>query len=130
MSFKTIEWRDGQVVMIDQRLLPGREIYNTYADSEGVAVAIETMVIRGAPAIGIAAAMGAAIASARSSPWRIACFSSSTLMALAAAARISARVLRRRRSRRERLAVSSTRSSLVGMIERHRDFRTHYRRHV
>jgi methylthioribose-1-phosphate isomerase len=62
MSFSTIEWRNGAVVMIDQRLLPGREIYNTYPDYEGVAVAIETMVIRGAPAIGIAAAMGAALA--------------------------------------------------------------------
>lgn len=61
MSFPTIEWHDGKVVMIDQRLLPREETYNHYDDVEGVAVAIETMVIRGAPAIGVAAAMGAAL---------------------------------------------------------------------
>jgi len=58
---KTIDWTDDGVVMIDQRLLPLEEINNTYTDYQGVAEAIETMVIRGAPAIGIAAAMGFAI---------------------------------------------------------------------
>jgi methylthioribose-1-phosphate isomerase len=58
---KTIDWTDEGVVMIDQRLLPLEEINNTYTDYQGVADAIETMVIRGAPAIGIAAAMGFAI---------------------------------------------------------------------
>ena len=48
----------GTVVMLDQRYLPGKELYNHYSDPEGVADAIRTMVIRGAPAIGIAAAMG------------------------------------------------------------------------
>jgi methylthioribose-1-phosphate isomerase len=48
--------------MIDQRLLPGREVIRTYRDYRGVARAIRTMVIRGAPAIGVAAAMGVAIA--------------------------------------------------------------------
>lgn len=62
MSFFTIEWRDGKVVMIDQRLLPVEEVYNEYTDYEGVAEAIEVMVIRGAPAIGVAAAMGLALA--------------------------------------------------------------------
>jgi len=62
MGVKTIEWRDGAVVMIDQRRLPAEEIYNTYIDCEEVAQAIEQMVIRGAPAIGIAAAMGLALA--------------------------------------------------------------------
>jgi methylthioribose-1-phosphate isomerase len=58
---KTIEWRDGRVYMIDQRLLPGEEIYNEYKEYEEVARAIEEMVIRGAPAIGVAAAMGIAL---------------------------------------------------------------------
>src|SRR5690348_304011 len=47
--------------MIDQRLLPGREVYRVYRDDRGVAEAIRSMVIRGAPAIGVAAAMGVAL---------------------------------------------------------------------
>ncbi len=47
--------------MIDQRLLPAREKISIYKDYQGVADAIRTMVIRGAPAIGVAAAMGAAL---------------------------------------------------------------------
>ena len=47
--------------MIDQRLLPTEERYNTYTTVEEVAEAIKTMVIRGAPAIGVAAAMGLAL---------------------------------------------------------------------
>jgi len=62
MSFFTIDWKDDAVVMIDQRLLPLEEKYNTYRGYEEVAEAIEVMVIRGAPAIGIAAAMGMALA--------------------------------------------------------------------
>lgn len=58
---KTIEWKDDAVVMLDQRKLPHQEVYNTYADYKGVADAIRTMVIRGAPAIGVAAAMGMAL---------------------------------------------------------------------
>ncbi len=58
---RTIEWTDQGVVMIDQRLLPGEEVYNTYSTVEEVAEAIRTMVIRGAPAIGVAAAMGVAL---------------------------------------------------------------------
>jgi methylthioribose-1-phosphate isomerase len=47
--------------MIDQRLLPAREVYRVYKDYRGVAAAIRSMVIRGAPAIGVAAAMGVAL---------------------------------------------------------------------
>jgi methylthioribose-1-phosphate isomerase len=61
MSFRTIEWRDNAVVMIDQTRLPGEEIYNEYTDYQGVAEAIKGMVVRGAPAIGVAAAMGVAL---------------------------------------------------------------------
>jgi len=58
---RTIEWTDSGVVMLDQRLLPTQEIYNCYTEYQGVAEAIRSMVIRGAPAIGVAAAMGIAL---------------------------------------------------------------------
>jgi methylthioribose-1-phosphate isomerase len=58
---RTIEWTDAGVVMLDQRLLPEEEVYNTYTTHTAVAEAIRSMVIRGAPAIGIAAAMGIAV---------------------------------------------------------------------
>ena len=61
MAVRTIEWRNGSVVMIDQRLLPAREVYRVYRDHREVARAIKDMVIRGAPAIGVAAAMGIAL---------------------------------------------------------------------
>ena len=57
----TIEWNDEAVVMIDQRKLPGAEIYVKCKTPKDVAKAIKTMVIRGAPAIGVAAAMGLAL---------------------------------------------------------------------
>jgi methylthioribose-1-phosphate isomerase len=57
----TIEWRDDTVVMIDQRKLPLEETYVVCRTHEEVAVAIETMIIRGAPAIGVAAAYGIAL---------------------------------------------------------------------
>jgi methylthioribose-1-phosphate isomerase len=56
-----IEWTDGGVVMLDQRRLPSEEIHHTYTNYREVARAIREMVIRGAPAIGVAAAMGAAL---------------------------------------------------------------------
>jgi len=58
---KTIEWTESGVVMLDQTLLPGEEIYHTYTNHLEVAEAIRSMVIRGAPAIGVAAAMGVAL---------------------------------------------------------------------
>ncbi len=56
-----IEWTDRGVVMLDQRRLPTEEISYTYTDFREVANAIRDMVIRGAPAIGVAAAMGVAL---------------------------------------------------------------------
>jgi methylthioribose-1-phosphate isomerase len=56
-----IEWTDRGVVMLDQRLLPTEEVHYTYTTYQEVAAAIKDMVIRGAPAIGVAAAMGVAI---------------------------------------------------------------------
>src|SRR6266705_2670169 len=61
MPVRTIEWRSGRVVMLDQRLLPTREVYRVYGDHREVARAIKDMVVRGAPAIGVAAAMGIAL---------------------------------------------------------------------
>ncbi len=58
---KTIEWKDDRVVMLDQRKLPQQEVYKTCEDYLEVAKAIKSMVIRGAPAIGVAAAMGVAL---------------------------------------------------------------------
>ena len=58
---ETIQWTSGGVVMIDQTRLPREESYITCTTYEQVAEAIRTMVIRGAPAIGVAAAMGIAL---------------------------------------------------------------------
>jgi methylthioribose-1-phosphate isomerase len=58
---RTIEWTDAGVIMLDQRILPSQEVYRTYSGFKDVAEAIRAMVIRGAPAIGIAAAMGIAL---------------------------------------------------------------------
>jgi methylthioribose-1-phosphate isomerase len=62
MDFSPIRWNDDIVEMIDQRILPGTERWNQYTTWPEVADAIVTMVIRGAPAIGIATAMGIALA--------------------------------------------------------------------
>jgi methylthioribose-1-phosphate isomerase len=59
--FKTIEWTPEGVRMIDQTKLPGEEVYVTCRNYQEVAEAIRSMVIRGAPAIGVAAAMGVAL---------------------------------------------------------------------
>jgi len=62
VDFYTIKWLDsGLVSMIDQRKLPHEVIYNNYQTPGEVAVAIKDMVIRGAPAIGAAAAFGLAL---------------------------------------------------------------------
>ena len=58
---KTLEWTDDGVRFIDQTKLPTEEVYVTCKDYEGVATAIRDMIVRGAPAIGVAAAMGIAL---------------------------------------------------------------------
>ena len=65
MAVKTIQWKNDRVVMLDQRLLPHKEVYRVCRDYQEVAQAIREMVIRGAPAIGVAAAMGVALGAAR-----------------------------------------------------------------
>src|ERR1700683_1761857 len=58
---ETIEWTDAGVVMIDQTRLPREQVFVTCRSYVEVAEAIRSMVIRGAPAIGVAAAMGVAL---------------------------------------------------------------------
>ena len=62
----TIDWQGDTIVMVDQRKLPVQEIYVRCRSAQEVARAIRTMVIRGAPAIGVAAAMGIALGMQRS----------------------------------------------------------------
>jgi methylthioribose-1-phosphate isomerase len=59
---RTVEWKNGQVRMIDQTKLPDRLVYVTLKNYRQVAKAIKEMTVRGAPAIGVAAAMGMALA--------------------------------------------------------------------
>jgi methylthioribose-1-phosphate isomerase len=65
-TMRTVTWERGRVKMIDQTALPGRLRFVEYDRPEQVAEAIRTMVVRGAPAIGVAAAMGVALAAVRS----------------------------------------------------------------
>jgi methylthioribose-1-phosphate isomerase len=62
----TIDFQGDVIVMVDQRKLPGQEIYVRCRTAQEVAKAIRTMVIRGAPAIGVSAAMGIALGMRRS----------------------------------------------------------------
>ena len=62
MKFKTIEWKGDRVRILDQRRLPQEVRYLDCRDAFSVAQAIRTMAIRGAPAIGVAASMGIALA--------------------------------------------------------------------
>src|SRR5579862_1123628 len=58
---ETIQWKDGCAVMIDQTRLPLEEVYVTCRTYTEMAAAIRNMVIRGAPALGVAAVMGVAL---------------------------------------------------------------------
>ena len=58
---KTVVWEKDRVILIDQTRLPVEQIYIICEDYGSVAAAIKTMVVRGAPAIGVAAAMGIAL---------------------------------------------------------------------
>jgi methylthioribose-1-phosphate isomerase len=62
-AYETLRWRDESLEMLDQRALPDRRIYLAYTSARGVADAIREMVVRGAPAIGCAAAYGVALES-------------------------------------------------------------------
>jgi methylthioribose-1-phosphate isomerase len=62
MSWRTLRWHDGAVRLLDQRVLPERETELACRTVEELALAIEKLVVRGAPAIGCAAALGVALA--------------------------------------------------------------------
>lgn len=61
-SMRTVYWQDGEVKMIDQRLLPGEEVIAAFTTVPEVARSIREMYVRGAPAIGATAAYGMALA--------------------------------------------------------------------
>lgn len=65
-AYRSIEWRGDHVRMLDQRRLPHETVYLDFTDYGTIADAIRSMVIRGAPAIGAAAAYGLALTAARS----------------------------------------------------------------
>jgi methylthioribose-1-phosphate isomerase len=65
MAVRTIQWKNDRIIMLDQRLLPHKEVYRVCRNYQEVAQAIRGMVIRGAPAIGVAAAMGVALGASK-----------------------------------------------------------------
>jgi len=65
-SLKTLEWKDNKVVMIDQTRLPNELVFVEYDDYKQVANAIKTLVVRGAPVIGVSGAFGLALAARQS----------------------------------------------------------------
>jgi len=62
---KTISWKNNKVVFIDQRVLPAAEKYVTCASYRQVIAAIKNLTVRGAPAIGVAAAFATALGALR-----------------------------------------------------------------
>ena len=63
---KTVEWKNNKVVMIDQTKLPNELVFVEYSDYLDVANAIKTLIVRGAPAIGVSGAFGLALAALQS----------------------------------------------------------------
>ena len=66
MELRTVEWKDDSVVMIDQTKLPNELVFVKFTDYNDVAEAIRTLVVRGAPAIGVSGAFGMALAGLQS----------------------------------------------------------------
>jgi methylthioribose-1-phosphate isomerase len=65
-EYFSIRWQDGVVRMLDQRLLPDKVVYRDFTQCSEIATSIREMIIRGAPAIGVAAAYGLALAAINS----------------------------------------------------------------
>ena len=65
-SLRTVEWKDNKVIMIDQTKLPNQLVFVKYDDYNQIANAIRTLVVRGAPAIGVSGAFGLALAALQS----------------------------------------------------------------
>ncbi|NJD62300.1 MAG: S-methyl-5-thioribose-1-phosphate isomerase, partial [Deltaproteobacteria bacterium] len=74
LPFQTLEWTGDALLLLDQRALPEKETMLRFTDAPGVAGAIRTMVVRGAPAIGVTAAFGLVLSvradGAAGRPWR------------------------------------------------------------
>ena len=68
LSVQALEWREDRLKVLDQRVLPEQIIYHEYQDAAGVAEAIKSMQVRGAPAIGIAAAYGVVLSALQHYP--------------------------------------------------------------
>lgn len=83
MAIRPVDWKSGAVVLLDQRLLPGKEIYRRYRSVEAVARAIEQMVVRGAPAIGVTAAYGVRVGAEHSRAKSLAALRQQLLAAIA-----------------------------------------------
>ena len=66
LALRTVEWKNNSVIMIDQTKLPNVLEYVTYTDFNQVAEAIRTLVVRGAPAIGVSGAFGLALSALQS----------------------------------------------------------------
>lgn len=67
-ELRAVDWRDGRMIILDQTLLPGEERYLEIVDWREAAEAVRSMKVRGAPAIGIAAAFALALAAAGGDP--------------------------------------------------------------
>ncbi|NNF52958.1 MAG: S-methyl-5-thioribose-1-phosphate isomerase [Acidimicrobiales bacterium] len=67
-KFRTIEWNDGVVILLDQTKLPAKENYLQISDVDGLVRAIKRLSVRGAPAIGVAGAYGVALAARQFPP--------------------------------------------------------------
>ena len=65
-SLRTVEWKNNKLVMIDQTKLPNELVFIEFSDYKEVANAIRTLVVRGAPAIGVSGAFGLALAALQS----------------------------------------------------------------
>ena len=122
-SFDTLRWRDGALELLDQRVLPHEHIYRSFSTASGVAEAIRDMVVRGAPAIGCAAAYGVAVESERLKHEARETFDA----AIAAAVRVlgSSRptavnlswALRRMETRRARYTSDATATVAAGLLD-------------
>jgi methylthioribose-1-phosphate isomerase len=69
--FPVVEWRDGRVVVLDQTLLPSQTVFLACSDLPELCAAIRRLAVRGAPAIGVAAAYGLALAAHRAAEARL-----------------------------------------------------------
>ena len=65
-SLRTVEWKDNKVIMIEQTKLPNELIFVEYDNFNQVANAIKTLIVRGAPAIGVSGAFGLGLAALQS----------------------------------------------------------------